>query len=82
MMPENLPPMDRHADFFREVVALARSHKMTGLTLKFRDAFAMNTLEGGYLGFVGVWSEGRHGSKGFMELRWDASTRIEEQSTT
>lgn len=74
------PPLDRHKDFFRDVVALARQHGMDHLNLRFGDAFSMNKLEGGNLSFEGRWTSGRHGSDGIMNLQWHASANLQEKA--
>ncbi len=72
-------PQERHTKFFRAVVALAREHNMSRLTLKFGDAIGLKGLEGGYLDFTGTWTEGRHGDKARMRLEWAAGVSLPEE---
>ncbi|MCE6959334.1 hypothetical protein LAZ40_09750 [Cereibacter sphaeroides] len=72
-------PHERHADFFRAVVALARERGMDHLTLKFRDAFDLDgKISRCHLSFEGRWCKGRHGDPGTLTLNWDASAHLDE----
>lgn len=77
-MTKEKAPFPHHIEFFKEVVALARRHKMDSITLKFHDAFLVAEDQRSYLGFEGVWHSGRHGSDGVLKLKWNADLHIQE----
>lgn len=79
-------PGDKHAAFARDVVALARKHGMNALSVSFRASFRTMFPMGAepsniYSGQVTMtWSEGRHGAKEDIKLRFEGSMTVEERS--
>jgi hypothetical protein len=77
-------PNEKHAEFAREVVALARKHGMDGLSFSFRASFGTmfpvsQEPSNIYSGLVNVsWSQGRHGDKSDIKLRFEGSMSIAE----
>lgn len=77
-------PAEKHAAFARAIVALAREHQMDSLTVSFRANFNCLFPTGQspaeiYSGQVQMsWSEGRHGSRNEIKLRFDGGITIDE----
>lgn len=70
----------RHIDFARAVVKLAREHKMDGLIVQFRDSFsvrAADRFESEQMHMT--WAEGRHGDTSRISLKCDAHTSFDER---
>lgn len=73
----------RHIDFARAVVRLAREHKMDGLTLQFRDSFSARDADHySYEQMNMIWAEGRHGDTTRISIRCDATTSFDEDAAT
>jgi hypothetical protein len=71
--------VDRHREFAKAVVALAREHKMDSLKMDFRDAYTMEELpRRTYEGVTMSWASGRHGDKGQIHLETRAIEDIGE----
>lgn len=81
-------PAEKHAEFARAIVALAREHQMDALTVSFRANFNSLFPTGQppseiYSGQVQMsWSEGRHGSRNEIKLRFDGGISIDEVAST
>ncbi|AMT89861.1 hypothetical protein AYO71_20790 [Pseudomonas koreensis] len=69
---------DHDVDFARAVVALARKHGMTGLTMEFRQNFNLTQTTGCYCGKRITWSEGRHGDGADIKFRTEAEASFPE----
>lgn len=83
---DELTPGEKHAAFARDIVACARAHGMSGLSLTFRANFSTLFPVGCppskvYSGLVTMtWREGRHGAKEDIKLRFDGSMTVPEGS--
>lgn len=71
---------DHDVDFARAVVALARKHGMTGLTMEFRQNFDLSQTTGCYCGKKISWSEGRHGVGSTIKFRTEAEASFSEEN--
>lgn len=70
---------DRHREFAKAVVALAREHKMNNLKMDFQVAYTMEELLHQTYEQVSMsWSSGRHGDKGQIHLESKAVETITE----
>jgi hypothetical protein len=68
-----------HRVFMEEVVALARKRQMTGVAISFRLNFQATRDSGKNSGQVNAsWSEGRHGDKGQIIMRYEESVQFTE----
>lgn len=72
-----------HEAFARAVVALAREHGASMVTMKFRLASCKRFLaDRAQWDEVDIaWTEGRHGGADSIELRTQAKARISETAT-
>lgn len=70
---------DQDVEFAQAVVALARQHKMTGITLEFRQNFDLSQATGNYCGKRLSWSEGRHGADATIRFRTEAEATFPEK---
>jgi len=72
---------DKHRNFAREVIALARKHQMTSLTVRFRNSISdtkdQPTSEY-YEEVTLAWAEGRHGEQSNINLETRAMQQIPE----
>lgn len=81
-------PAEKHAAFARAVVALAREHQMDSLTVSFRANFNSLFPPGQppsevYSGQVTMaWSEGRHGDRNEIKLRFEGGITVDEVAPT
>lgn len=74
-MTQANPILESHTAFARELVALARAHKVGNITAKFHQSFSIQNSENHH-GSTWIdlsWSEGRGGSKSHLVLQ--ATTR-------
>ena len=70
---------EQDVEFAQAVVALARLHGMTGITMEFRQNFDLSQVTGCYCGKRITWSEGRHGDGAQIEFRTDAKASFPER---
>jgi hypothetical protein len=70
---------DHDVEFAQAIVALARQHKMTGITLEFRQNFDLSQSTGCYCGKRISWSEGRHGAGTTIKFRTEAEASFPEK---
>jgi hypothetical protein len=71
---------DHDVEFAQAVVALARKHGMTGISMEFRQNFDLSQSTGCYCGKRITWSEGRHGSGAQIEFRTEAKASFPEKT--
>jgi len=72
-------PGKSHIRFAQEVVALARAHGMDSLTFSFRSNFTLRHDRDEFGGVVSCsWSEGRHGDRSRIGIRFEGSTGVDE----
>lgn len=71
---------DQDVEFARAVVALARQHGMTGISMEFRQNFDLAQVTGCYCGKRITWSEGRHGDSADIRFRTEAEASFPERS--
>lgn len=72
---------DRHREFAKAVVALAREHKMNNLRMDFQVAYTMEELPHQTYEQVSMnWTSGRHGDKGQIHLETKAVENISEST--
>lgn len=66
--------------FAQAVVALARQHGMTGITMEFRQNFDLSQSTGCYCGKKIRWSEGRHGDSASIKFNTEAEASFPEKA--
>lgn len=71
---------DEHRDFAREVIALARKHRMNNIVLKFQAGFELKHL--GWEQITASWCQGRHGDPGQIRMETQAVDTISEKEAT
>ena len=69
---------DHDIAFAQAVVALARQHGMTGISMEFRQNFDLAQVTGCYCGKRITWSEGRHGDSSDIKFRTEAEASFPE----
>ena len=69
---------DHDVEFAQAVVALARKHGMTGISMEFRQNFDLSQKTGCYCGKRINWSEGRHGDGADIKFRTEAEASLPE----
>ena len=69
---------DEDVEFAQAVVALARRHGMTGISMEFRQNFDLSQKTGCYCGKRITWSEGRHGVGADIKFRTEAEASFPE----
>lgn len=71
---------DRHIDFARALVKLAREHRMDSLQVTFRDSFSARADDHfSHEQMTMNWHEGRHGDLSNIVIRCEASVSIPEE---
>lgn len=71
---------DHDVEFAQAVVALARQHGMTGISMEFRQNFDLSQCTGCYCGKRITWSEGRHGDGEDIKFRTEAEVSFPEKA--
>ncbi|WP_095058081.1 hypothetical protein [Pseudomonas sp. Irchel s3f7] len=71
---------DHDVEFAQAVVALARKHGMTGISMEFRQNFDLSQSTGCYCGKRITWSEGRHGDEATIKFRTEAEASFPEKA--
>lgn len=71
---------DHDVDFAQAVVALARQHGMTGITMEFRQNFDLSQTTGCFCSKRVSWSEGRHGDNSQIKFRTEAEASFPEHA--
>ncbi|QZA99253.1 MULTISPECIES: hypothetical protein [Pseudomonas] len=71
---------DHDVEFAQAVVALARQHGMTGISMEFRQNFDLSQRTGCYCGKRITWSEGRHGDGEDIKFRTEAEASFPEKA--
>ena len=74
------PILESHQAFAKELVALARKHKVGNITAKFHQSFSYQNNENHH-GSTWIdlsWTEGRHGHKSHLTLTATTRKVIEE----
>ncbi|MNR61187.1 hypothetical protein D3C85_1828590 [compost metagenome] len=71
---------DQDVSFAQAVVALARKHGMTGISMEFRQNFDLSQSTGCYCGKRITWSEGRHGDGAEIKFRTEAEASFPEKA--
>lgn len=69
---------DHDVEFAQAVVALARQHGMTGISMEFRQNFDLSQKTGCYCSKRITWSEGRHGDGADIRFRTEAEASFPE----
>ena len=77
------PVVDEHEAFARDLVALCRKHGCGWITATFTLSGSRRFFEktGNDTRVSVGWSEGRHGDRGQIQLRAEASVNITEDSS-
>lgn len=72
-------PNVRHTAFAQELIALCRKHNMSSVSATYRAGFCTDAATE-FFGQVQVsWSEGRHGERTNISLRFEACTSVTEE---
>ncbi|MDF3837098.1 hypothetical protein P3W85_29705 [Cupriavidus basilensis] len=72
----------RHVDFARAVVELARQHGMSNLRMSYRESHSSAWTRGESWNSEEVtmnWSEGRHGDQSKLSLEYRAAVAVDEK---
>lgn len=83
MMDEANPVGDGHRDFARAVVALARAHGVSTLSVTFTRASSSlwKREQWDPARVTATWTEGRHGDGALITLRAESALTINEKET-
>lgn len=76
---------ERHVDFARAVVALARLHGMDNLRMTYRENVGAAWARGDKWNSEDVtmnWSQGRHGDQSRLSIEYRASLAVDERART